>query len=153
MGEQRVSKVTDQKQMQKFVKSLLNDVQALEYMLENDWFESDIVRIGAEQEMCLVNSKTFKPAKINTKVMEKMKKYKWLDTELAQFNLETNMTPHEFIGNALHKLEDENLTNLNTIRHFAYPAEVRPRYGEPNPESTLPRVDGGFAQSIARCCL
>ena len=53
MGEQRVSLVNDQKQMQKFVKSLLNDVTALEYILENDWFESDVVRIGAEQEMVM----------------------------------------------------------------------------------------------------
>ena len=53
MGEQRVSMVTDQKQMQHFVKNLLQDVQALEYMLDNDLFEDDITRIGAEQEMCL----------------------------------------------------------------------------------------------------
>ncbi|MFN8338289.1 MAG: hypothetical protein U0T36_04655 [Saprospiraceae bacterium] len=37
MGEQKVSLVSDQKQMQKFVKSLLNDVSALEYMLDNEW--------------------------------------------------------------------------------------------------------------------
>ncbi len=116
MGEQKVSLAKDQKEMQAFTKRLLNDVSALEYMLENDWFESDIVRIGAEQEMCLVNAKTFKPAKINMEVMKKMKKYKWLDTELAQFNLETNLTPHEFKGDALRKLEDENLGYLNKIR-------------------------------------
>ena len=51
--------------MQHFVRSLLDDVQAFEYMLEHDWFESDIIRIGAEQEMCLVHNKTFKPATIN----------------------------------------------------------------------------------------
>ena len=29
------------------LKSLLNDVSALEYILQNEWFESDVVRIGA----------------------------------------------------------------------------------------------------------
>ena len=116
MGEQKVSIVKNQQELQSFMRRLLNDVWALEHMLENDWFESDIVRIGAEQEMCLVNSKTFKPAKVNMEVMEKMKKYKWLDTELAQFNLETNLTPQEFKGNGLRKLEEENLGYLKKIR-------------------------------------
>lgn len=116
MGEQKVSIAKDQQDVQAFVRRLLNDVRALEYMLENDWFESDIVRIGAEQEMCLVNGKTFKPAKINQEVMKKMNKYKWLDTELAMFNLETNLTPLEFKGNALRKLEDENLGYIKKIR-------------------------------------
>ena len=42
----------------RFVRHLLDDVQALEYMIENDWFESNITRIGAEQEMCMVWNKT-----------------------------------------------------------------------------------------------
>ncbi len=116
MGEQKVTIAKDPQEVQAFMRRLLNDVRALEYMLKNDWFESDIVRIGAEQEMCIVNGKTFKPAKVNVEVMKKMKRYKWLDTELAQFNLETNLTPHEFKGNALRKLEDENLGYMNKIR-------------------------------------
>ncbi len=116
MGEQKVSLAKTQTDLQKFVRGLLDDLQAFEYMLDNDWFESDIVRIGAEQEMCIVDSKTFKPAKINMEVIKKMKDYPWLDTELAQFNLETNMTPFEFTGNALRSMEDENLTNLAKIR-------------------------------------
>lgn len=109
MGEQSVSVVKGKKQMQEFVSHLLNDVQALEYMLENDWFESDIMRIGAEQEMCLVDSSTFKPAPINVEVMETMPNYSWLTTELARFNLETNLTPREFVGNCLSELEKETM--------------------------------------------
>jgi CBS domain-containing protein/gamma-glutamylcysteine synthetase len=116
MGEQKVSLAKTTDDMQVFVKNLLKDVQALEYMLDNDWFETDIVRIGAEQEMCLVDSKTFKPAKINMDVIKKMKGCSWLDTELAKFNLETNMTPHEFKGNALRMMEEENLDYLGKIR-------------------------------------
>ena len=115
MGEQRVSQVTDQAQMQRFVQQLLNDVQALEYMLDNDWFESDITRIGAEQEMCLVNRSTFKPAPIAMEALDRMKKYPWVETELAKFNLETNLTPRELKGKCLSDLEKENLTNLRRI--------------------------------------
>ncbi len=116
MGEQKVSHVRDQRKMQHFVGQLLRDVQALEYMLENDWFEKDIVRIGAEQEMCLVDKTTFKPACINTDVLAKMTDWEWVGTELARFNLETNLTPREFVGKALQDMESENWETLNLIR-------------------------------------
>ncbi len=116
MGEAKVSIAKDQSELQSFMRNLLNDLQSLEYMIENDWFESGITRIGAEQEMCIVDSKTFKPAKINLKVIQAMKDCAWLDTELAQFNLETNMTPMEFTGSCFRQMEDENLVNLAAIR-------------------------------------
>lgn len=116
MGEAKVKVVRDQKQMQSFVRHLLRDVEAFDYMLKNDWFESDITRIGAEQEMCLVNKETFKPACINMAALEKMKDWEWVTTELAQFNLETNLTPLEFKGNCLSEMERENTEGLQKIR-------------------------------------
>lgn len=116
MGEQKVSIAKDHSDLQKFVRHLLEDLQALEYMIKEDWFETDIIRIGAEQEMCIVDNKTYKPAKINMKVIEAMKEFPWLDTELAQFNLETNMTPHEFTGDCLRLMEEENRFYLGKIR-------------------------------------
>ncbi len=102
--------------MQHFVRNLLRDVQALEYMLENDWFESDIVRIGAEQEMCIVHNKTYKPATIAMEALELMKEYDWVETELAKFNLETNLLPRIFEKDCLSELEKENSSKLEIIR-------------------------------------
>lgn len=116
MGEQKVSLVKNQAQMQRFVRHLLNDVHALQYMLENDWFESGITRIGAEQEMCLVHQESYKPASIAMEALNKMSKYDWVETELAQFNLETNLTPRELKGKCLSQMEKENNRNLNRIR-------------------------------------
>ncbi len=116
MGEAKVSIAKDKSELQRFIRNLLNDLQALEYMIDHNWFESGITRIGAEQEMCIVDNKTFKPAKINMKVIKAMKDCPWLDTELAQFNLETNMTPMEFTGSCFRQMEDENLTNIAAIR-------------------------------------
>lgn len=116
MGEQRVSKVTDQKQMQKFVKSLLKDVQALEYMLENDWFDKGITRMGAEQEMVIVQEDTFKPNCIAMEALDKMKDYDWVETELAKFNLETNLTPRELTDKCFSDLHEENATKLDKIQ-------------------------------------
>lgn len=116
MGEQRVIIATDQKVMQRFVKNLLRDVQALEYMLEEGWFEDDVVRIGAEQEMCLVDNKTYKPATIATDVLDKTKKWPWLESELAKFNLETNMIPRVFKGTCLSDMEVEVSGYLTKLR-------------------------------------
>jgi CBS domain-containing protein len=118
MGEQRVSMVKDQKMMQHFVKNLLQDVQAFEYMLENDWFEDDVTRIGAEQEMCLVDS-AFKPALKAMEVLERMQEHKWVETELAKFNLECNLNPRVFEGKSLSLMEAELKGYLNLIKEKA----------------------------------
>lgn len=126
MGEAKVKVVRDQKQMQSFMRHLLRDVEAFDFMLKNDWFEKDITRIGAEQEMCLVNKDTFKPACINMQALEKMQDWEWVTTELAQFNLETNLTPLEFKGNCLREMERENTEGLQKIREVVkeFDAEV-----------------------------
>ena len=116
MGEQQVSILEDQDKMKRFVKYLLNDVYALEYMLQNEWFESDITRIGAEQEMCLVCDRSFKPKTIAMEALELLKEHPWAETELSKFNLEINLDPLEFKGNALSALEESTRKRLLTIR-------------------------------------
>lgn len=116
MGEQKVSLVDNQKQMQRFVKSLLNDVSALEHMLQNDWFESDVIRIGAEQEMVMVDKTTFKPSLVAMEALEKMQHYPWVETELAKFNLETNIEPRIFEKDCFTLLEKENSDKIAKIQ-------------------------------------
>ena len=116
MGEQKVSQLKDQKSMQKFVKSLLADVRSLEYLLEQDLFENDITRIGAEQEMVLIDRQSYKPAPLAMEALELMKDLPWVETELAKFNLETNLDPRKLTGKCFSDLHKENSTKLNTIQ-------------------------------------
>lgn len=116
MGEQRVSLVQDNEQMQKFVMSLLKDVKAIEYMLDNDWFESGQTFIGAEQEMVIIDNQTLKPAPIAVEVLEKLKEHDWVETELARFNLETNLQPRHLSGSCFKDMESELQTNLGVIQ-------------------------------------
>lgn len=125
MGVAKVSTVKTESQMQRFVKSLLNDIRAFDYMLRENWFENDVVRIGAEQELVLADATTFKPATINMEVLKTTKQYPWLDTELAKFNLETNLTPHIFSGDCLRQLEDEGLYQLGIIREKLKPFNAK----------------------------
>lgn len=116
MGEQKVSLVKNKKAMQDFVKALLRDVEACDYMINEGWFENDITRIGAEQEMVLVDKKTYKPATIAVEALESMREYKWVETELAKFNLETNLTPRELTKKCLSELAKENSDKLDKIQ-------------------------------------
>lgn len=126
MGEQKVSIVQEGAGMERFVRNLLRDVEAFEYMLDNDWFEKEPIRIGAEQEMVIVDSRTFKPLCINMEALSHMKDYPWVGTELAQFNLETNLTPRLFTGTCLSDLDKENRGYLDKIREVlkAFNAEI-----------------------------
>jgi CBS domain-containing protein/gamma-glutamylcysteine synthetase len=116
MGEQKVNRVNSARELQKFTKALLQDIKSLEYMLDNDWFEKGIHRIGAEQELVLIDSQNFRPAPINTEVTPEMSQYPWLDTELAMFNLETNFIPREFKGNCFSQMLEESEFQLKTIK-------------------------------------
>ncbi len=119
MGEERVhmASSSSKEQMQNFVRQLLRDVKALEFMLDNDWVESDIKRIGAEQEMCLIN-KYYKPACTAMDILRDFHP-EWLTTELAQFNLEINLSPRTFSADAISMMEQELRDRLNAVSEAA----------------------------------
>lgn len=115
MGTQTVSQFSDREQKHHFIRSLLNDIRSLEYMLDHDWFEKGITRFGSELEMVLIDKTTLKPRNIAMEVIDKMKSVKWLETELAQFNLELNLTPRELKGNNFQLMEKEIQQKLSKL--------------------------------------
>lgn len=120
MGEQKVNIATDQEELRRFTRNLLRDVQALEYMLDNDWFEKEPIRIGAEQEMCIVNKRTLKPANLAMEALKKLQQHDWLTTELAQFNLEVNLKPRVFTGDCFSQVEKELRSHLTKIKQTVH---------------------------------
>jgi len=115
MGTQTVSQFSDREQKHHFIRSLLNDIRSLEYMLEHDWFEKAITRFGSELEMVLIDKSTLKPRNIAMDVIDKMNSVKLLETELAQFNLELNLTPRELKGNNFQLMEKEIQQKLSKL--------------------------------------
>src|SRR5438128_2714819 len=105
MGDKRVTSEYDDVQMRAFTLGVLNDLQALEHMLASGMFEEDVRRIGAEQEMFLVDS-AMRPAPLAIEVIEDARDGR-LTTEIGRFNLEANLTPRDFRGNCLTLMEDE----------------------------------------------
>ena len=116
MGEKKFKKAKGELGKQQFVSNLLQDMQALEYMLHNQFFETGITRIGAEQEMCIIQKKSFKAAPIALEIIDLLQDKPWLDTELAKFNLEINLDPRVFTGSALKDMEEETNEKLQIIK-------------------------------------
>jgi len=106
MGEFNVTSYRDEDQLRFFTKALLRDLQALEQMLKDGALESDRQRIGAEQEMFLVD-RGMRPANLGARLLETLDDPHFTP-ELAQFNLECNLDPLDFKGDCLRKLETQN---------------------------------------------
>ena len=105
MGSHAVKAITSQKERKKFVYHLLNDVKALEKMVQDDLFEKGIQRVGAEQELCIVN-KNYRPSFNALKILDKLNDPHFT-TELALFNLEVNLDPFELKEDCFSKIEDQ----------------------------------------------
>jgi CBS domain-containing protein len=105
MGEQNVKLNTDENTHQAFMKALLAEVHALEILLESGRVESGVHRIGAEQEMFLVD-RAWKPATRAREILEVIDDPRFTH-ELGLFNLEANLSPRKLGGDCLRQLEQE----------------------------------------------
>jgi CBS domain-containing protein len=99
------------------MRSLLDDVRALEMMIEEGHIEADVRRIGAEQEMFLVGP-GYRPAPLVMEMIQALKDPHFT-TELAQFNLETNMEPLSFGGRCLSEMEERLSALVGMAREAA----------------------------------
>ena len=109
---------TDAASLRAFTRHLLADLRALELMLRNGLLESGVRRIGAEQEMFLLD-RHFRPAPLAVPMMEKLRADGHFTTEVAKFNLEFNTDPLEFGGDCLSRLERQLSELLDRARGAA----------------------------------
>jgi CBS domain-containing protein len=105
MGYQSVKAIESLSERKDFLYHLLNDVKALDLMIERDLFEKRKYRIGAEQELCLID-KNFRPSNNALKILKKIRDPHYT-TELALFNLEINMDPIRLGDNCFSDLENQ----------------------------------------------
>jgi CBS domain-containing protein/gamma-glutamylcysteine synthetase len=111
MGQHDVFQEVDEYKQRAYMKALLDDLCALELMLERHKIESGVRRIGAEQEMFLIDPHLC-PAPIVVEVLRTAGDAR-LTTEIGRFNLEANLTPLMWGGGCLremHKELDEVIT-------------------------------------------
>lgn len=106
MGDLNVNQKASAEERREFTQHIFRDVRALEIMLERGMIESGITRIGAEQELVLLD-KYYLPNPIALEVLEELKDDPNFTNELSRFNIEVNLDPQEFKGDCLAKMETQ----------------------------------------------
>ncbi|RMH10802.1 MAG: CBS domain-containing protein [Planctomycetota bacterium] len=103
---------------------LLADLRAVERMLAEGFFETGVRRIGAEQELVLVDDH-WDPAPVAVEVLQRIDD-PHVTTELARFNLEFNCDPLHFEGKCLSRLEAQLHDLLELVRKACREEGARP---------------------------
>lgn len=114
MGEHSVHRDADPTVLREFTNHLIQDVRALELMLHEDMFETGVRRIGAEQELFMVDERG-EPAPIIEEVLERNTDDR-IVTELTKFNVEFNMDPLQYGGDCFQEMERATAELLEKVR-------------------------------------
>jgi len=113
MGEMNVRKLSDAADKIEYIDQLVGDIEALDQMLKRGMFEKSPIRIGAEQEFCLVDE-SWNPSNKADDVLKELNDPHFTN-ELTRYNLEINMEPYVLEGNCfseLHKQLNELLLKV-----------------------------------------
>ena len=102
---------------EKFTRQLLTDIKALDKMLESGMIESGVKRIGAEQELYIIDD-SWRPSPSVYELLKDLDDPRFT-IEIAQFNLEINIDPLIFEGNCLSVIEEDINQMISKLRDVA----------------------------------
>lgn len=117
VAEPQVREGLDPKDLRVFTQKLLTDLEVLSRMIEEERFETGVRRIGAEQEMFLVD-RDGRPAPVAQEVLATLDDPHFAH-ELALFNLECNLDPLVLESDCLSRFERQLLDLLDKARSAA----------------------------------
>lgn len=103
MGTQNLRPAVGADDRRAYTQALLRDLRALERMVATGMIESGVNRVGAEQELILVD-RSWHPAPVNIEVLKELDDPRFT-TELGRFNIEFNADPLSFADDCLARLE------------------------------------------------
>jgi CBS domain-containing protein len=105
MGNLNVTKLSKKKDKANYIHQLTKDLEALDFMIDNDMIEKAPIRIGAEQEFCLVDDE-FLP---NGNALDILKEIddEHFTTEIGNYNLEINLDPFELKDDCFSQLHKQ----------------------------------------------
>ncbi len=118
MGRHDVSQESDSAERRRFTQRVLADLGAFQRMHREDLFESGARRIGAEQEMFLVDGHGH-PAPLSPEILDLIDD-EHFTTELGRFNLEVNLDPQDFGSGGLSRMETQLREMLAKVREAAH---------------------------------
>jgi len=117
MGNKAIASDLDKANLRRFTQHVLEDLRALERILADGLIERDVRRIGAEQEMFIVDGR-WRPALAALDLLKSLRD-KHFTTEIALFNLELNLDPQVFGGDCLNRMEQQLRALIDKVRLVA----------------------------------
>src|SRR5579863_3646344 len=123
-GHKKVEGELEGEARRAFMRALLTDLRAFERMLAEGKFERGVSRIGAEQEIFLVDG-AYQPAPGALKILDGVRDAH-VTTELGMFNLEMNADPQPFSGKGLAQMEAQLSALFEKVRHTALEHGMQP---------------------------
>jgi len=115
VGDKKVLDAGDEGELLRaFTKRVLRDVQGMERMLREGRIEEGVRRIGAEQEVFLVD-RDYRPASTALEIIKRIDDPHFV-TEVALFNLEMNLDPLPLGGKCFSTMEAQLLALLDKAR-------------------------------------
>jgi len=114
VGSHEVRAPADEAEGRRATRAVLRDLAAMEQMLAEGLFTAGPIHIGAEQEVFLIDA-ACRPATVAPEVLERLDGP--FTTELATYNLETNLDPVPLDAHALqrmHTMLSDAVTSVRT---------------------------------------
>jgi len=118
MGEHDVQHDLEAAELRVFMQNLLTDLRALEHMIREGMIETDVRRIGAEQELFLVDAHRAPVPRAMELLADLDPDY--FTTELALYNLEFNLDPLSLDHDCLSRLDRDLNRHLDEVRRVAH---------------------------------
>lgn len=113
----KLQEAGDSSAHREFMSALLNDINALERMLEENRFEAGVRRIGVEQEMFIVD-RSWRPTNGILPILERIGNSHYT-TELGQFQLEANCDPQLLAGDGIGRMHAQLDDLVDNARRVA----------------------------------
>lgn len=148
MGSLDVSVLNKKKDKAHYIHQLLKDIEALDMMIDQNLIEKSPIRIGAEQEFCLVDNE-FMPQKNSLQVLDTIND-EHFTTEIGQYNLEINSDPVLFEKDCFSKLHKQLKELLSKAKSAAAQHDTRILLTGVLPTLRIPHVSEEYMTKIKR---
>ena len=117
MGDFKVRPIRDNQDRSLVINYILDDIKAMDILIQEGMLDKSYPKIGAEQEMCIIK-KDLLPARNALEILDKINDDHYTN-ELALFNLEINLDPHDLKGQCFSNIERELLELIGKGRKAA----------------------------------
>ncbi|WP_027138053.1 CBS domain-containing protein [Gaetbulibacter saemankumensis] len=123
MGELDVTRIKTKKDQSNYIHHLLNDIKALDIMIDKGMIEEQPLRIGAEQEVFLVNNQ-FLPENKSLELLKDINSSNFT-TEISRYNIEINLDVLDLKESCFSALHNQLDTLLEKAKKFAANKQIK----------------------------